>query len=131
MSKKAKITVILVFLLVLGVTVFLVIANQPGFTGNRVANPDSYTLDIERMHGTDRHTMELNAGDVLQIQFETEKGTLHMEIIAPDGTLLYTGNGQDATEFTVNVPQIGVYSIVVEARHAKGIIQIQREEKQQ
>ena len=25
------------------------------------------------MHGTDRHTMALNAGDVLQIHFETEK----------------------------------------------------------
>ena len=35
------------------------------------------------------------------------------------------GNGQETTDFTVNIRESGVYTIVVEARHAKGIIHIQ------
>lgn len=81
-------------------------------------------LDIERMNGTDLHTLDLKTGDALQIQFETVKGSLYMEIHAPDGTVIYRGNGKDTTHFTVNITESGVYAIVVEARHAKGTIHI-------
>lgn len=86
--------------------------------------PDAYLLDIERMNGTDLHTLELYEDDVLQIQFETVKGSLYMEIKAPDGTAVYCGNGKEATDFSVNIRECGVYTVVVEARHAKGTIQI-------
>lgn len=33
------------------------------------------------MNGTDLHTLDLQTGDVLLIQFETFKGSLYMEII--------------------------------------------------
>lgn len=46
------------------------------------------------MNGTDGHTMTLNAGDVLAIRFETEKGTLHLEIQAPDGAFYIPGRGK-------------------------------------
>ena len=102
---------------------------QESFTGSRVKNPDAYLLDIEKMNGTDLHTLELCEGDTLQIRFETEKGALYMEIKAPDGTTLYCGNGKETTDFTVNIRQSGIYTIVVEARHAKGTIHIQLEEE--
>ena len=104
-------------------------SNQEGFNGSRVKNPDAYLLDIQRMNGTDLHVLELQAGDALQIYFETVKGSLYLEIKAPDGTSLYSGNGKGTTDFTVNVTQSGVYPIVVEARRGKGIIQIQLKEK--
>ena len=56
------------------------------------------------------------------------KGELYMEIKAPDGTAVYRGNGKETTDFTVNIRESGVYTVVVEARHAKGTIDIQREE---
>ena len=102
-------------------------SNQEIFTGSRVKHPDEYLLDIEKMNGTDLHTLELHEGDVLQIQFETEKGDLYMEIKAPDGTAVYRGNGKETTDFTVNITESGVYAVVVEARHAKGAIHVQRE----
>ena len=111
-----------------GMTVFLSCSNQEGFTGSRVKNPDSYLLDIEKMNGTDLHTLELHEGDVLQIEFETEKGELYMEIKAPDGTAVYRGNGKETTDFAVNIRESGVYTIVVEARHAKGTIHLQSTE---
>ena len=42
--------------------------------------------DRQQMNGTDSHTLNLTAGDVLQVTFETQKGSLHMELTAPDGT---------------------------------------------
>ena len=126
-SKKA-VLLVLPLLFLPGVASFLFFYNQEGFTGNRIKNPDAYLLDIERMNGTDLHTLELHEGDVLQIQFETVKGSLYMEIKAPDGTAVYSGNGKAATDFTVNIPESGVYTIVVEARHAKGTIHLQSTE---
>ena len=127
MTKWNKAVFILLPLLFLaGGAVFLLCCNQEGFTGSRVKNPDAYLLDIQRMNGTDLHTLELQKGDALYIQFETEKGKLHLEIKAPDGTAVYRGNGKEITNFTVNIRERGVYTIVVEARHAKGIIHIQR-----
>ena len=82
-------------------------------------------LDIRRMNGTDQHSLALQQGDRLQIRFETEKGTLTMAITGPDGTELYSGNGRETTDFRLNIPESGVYTITVQAQRAKGIIQIQ------
>ena len=125
MSKRNKVVLILVpLLLAAGAAVFLCCSNQEGFRGSRVKNPDAYLLDIVRMNGTDLHTLELNKGDTLQIQFTTGKGSLYMEIKAPDGTTVYCGNGKAATDFTVNIRESGVYTIVVEARRAAGTIHV-------
>ena len=130
MTKHKKIALIVLPLLFLaGAAVFLFCSNQEGFTGSRVKNPDAYLLDIERMNGTDLHTLELQEGDVLDIQFETVKGSLYMEIKAPDGSAVYRGNGRETTDFTVNIRESGIYTVVVEARHAKGTIHIQLEEE--
>lgn len=130
MTKRNKaLLIVLVLLLIAGVAIFLFCYNLEGFTGSRVKNPDAYLLDIEKMNGTDLHTLELQEGDVLDIQFETVKGSLYMEIKAPDGAAVYRGNGKETTDFTVNIRQSGIYTIVVEARHAKGTIHIQLEEE--
>ena len=80
MTKRNKTVLIALLLLIFaGIVVFLFSCNQEGFTGSRVKNPDIYLLDIEKMNGTDLHTLELHAGDVLQIEFETEKiGRAHV-----------------------------------------------------
>ena len=118
------------FLLALaGIAAYLFCFPQESFTGSRVKNPDAYLLDIEKMNGTDLHTLELCEGDALQIRFETEKGALYMEIKAPDRTTLYCGNGKETTAFTVNIRESGVYTVVVEASHAKGTIHVQLKEE--
>lgn len=126
MTKRNKAILIVLPLLVLaGIAVLPFCSNQGSFSGSRVKNPDAYLLDIEKMNGTDLHTLELCEGDVLQIQFEIEKGDLYMEIKAPDGTAVYRGIGKETTAFTVNIRESGVYTVVVEPRRAKGTIRIQ------
>ena len=52
-----------------------------------------------------------------------------MEIKAPDGTSVYQGNVKEATDFTVNIPESGVYTVIVEARRAQGTIHVRLEEE--
>lgn len=46
-----------------------------------------------------------------------------------NGTAVYRGNGRETTDFLVNIREDGVYTVVVEARRAKGTIHIQLEEE--
>ena len=78
MKRNKAVFIVLPLLLLAGTAVFLLCRNQEGFTGSRVKNPDAYLLDIQRMTGTDLHTLELQKGDVLHIRFETVKGELRM-----------------------------------------------------
>ena len=123
-KRKFVFLIVLLLLFLAGAAVFLFCSNQESFTGSRIKNPDAYLLDIDRMNGTDLHTLELHEGDSLQIRLKTEKGALYLEIKAPDGTAIYQGNGKETTDFTVNIPESGVYTVVVEARQAKGTIHI-------
>lgn len=75
------------------------------------------------MNCTDSHTFELNQGDTLKILFEAEKGSLNMKITAPDGIVLYQGDGT-VKDFTVEAPMQGVYPIVVTGKNAKGSIHV-------
>ena len=128
--KKTILIAVSVFAILLaGLSAFLIVYNQPRFTGKRVKNSDAYTLDIRRMNGSDSHTLTLTDGDVLQVEFETEKGSLHMEITAPDGNVIYTGNGKETTKFEIGISENGAYTVKVEARHAKGKINIRLKEK--
>ena len=122
--KRYKAIIFIIVFVSIGVAAAFFRYNQEGFTGNRVKNPDSYLLEIERMNGTDLHSLDLKTGDVLMIQFETLKGSLYLEIKAPDGNTIYRGDGKETTDFTVDITESGVYTIVVCARHAKGSIKI-------
>ena len=128
-SRKQIILAALPLALFAAVVAYLVSINQEGFSGSRVKNPDSYDLDIRQMNGADLHALELKAGQTLEVRFETEKGSLYLEIKAPDGTAVYRGNGKETTAFEVTVPMDGVYPVMVEARHARGSIHIEKKER--
>ena len=124
--KRKALSITLLILCILGLAVVLTACGRDCFVGSRTAEAGSYRLDIDRMTGTDRFTMELSVGDTLAVQFETVKGSIYMEIKEPDESSLYAGNGKGVSEFTVNILESGTYSIYVEARHAKGTVYIQQ-----
>ena len=119
----SAVDVILLFAAV-GSVVFAPIYNTDGFNGTRVRNPDSYVLEIERMNGEDSHSMSLNADSRLEIHLETAKGELGLKVKAPDGAVIYEGNGKAATDFSLRVAESGVYKMEVTAKRAKGRITV-------
>lgn len=124
MKRKITITVFLI-LLTTGISLYLFCSlNHPNFSGECESNRSSYSLDIEYMNGIDSHRIELKKGKTLEIQFKTEQGSIYMTISSPDGSVLYSGNGKAANNFTLPVLQSGTYTVTIEARHAKGAIHI-------
>ena len=112
--------------MVLGTGLVLMACGSKSLADSRTAGSDSYGLNAESMTGTDSYQMELQKGEVLAAHFETVRGSMCMEIQAPDGTPLYQGNGKGVTEFTVNISESSTYSIFVEAHRAKGTVYIQQ-----
>ena len=112
--------------MVLGTGLVLMACGSKSLADSRTAGSDSYGLNVESMTGTDSYQMELQEGEVLAVHFETVRGSMCMEIQAPDGSSLYQGNGKGVTEFAVNIPESGTYSIFVEAHRAKGTVYIQQ-----
>ena len=128
MKRKTVTSALLTALLVAGAAALLFSCQAQTFVGDRVCGPDRYELNIEQMKGTDTHTLDLQAGDALQVTFATVAGTLQLEITAPDGSVLYSGNGAEASRFTVNISQSGEYTITVKAHHAQGKLQVYKGE---
>lgn len=66
---KQKIVILaLLVVFAAGIAAFTLVYDRAVFDGSRIANSDSCRLDIARMTGSDRNTLELNAGDTLQVQ---------------------------------------------------------------
>ncbi|MGM9958084.1 MAG: hypothetical protein ACI32B_02430 [Erysipelotrichaceae bacterium] len=108
------------------IVLFLVfyLNSHPGFSGSSVKNADVYIMDIERMNGTDLYSMEFKDGDEVSVDFETEKGEMYLKITGSDGKAVYEGNGKGVSLFIINIREKGVYSINLEAKKARGYVNI-------
>lgn len=130
MSKK-KIAIIAAIcaalLLALVITLTLCLVNRDVFSGRMIKNPDEYLLDIKKMNGEDTHSLALGEGDTLFVEFVTEKGSMTLKIISPDGNEVYSGNGHGIGNFSVNTKYGGVYTVKVTAKGARGIVHITME----
>ena len=111
-------------LLLAGLVLWGVLGGRTAFRGDRTADGTHYVLAIRSMNGTDRHTLHLEAGSTISVQFRTQAGTLHLELLGPDGTALYTGNGREVSAFTIPARQSGAYTVVVEGRRARGDLSV-------
>ena len=127
----AAVICIAALIIALGAAYFLHANRTNEFTGKNVKNPDAYELDIEYMNGRDEHALSLRENDALRVHFEVISGSLRMEITAPDGSILYSGNGTAETDFTVNIPADGEYGICVTGRRAQVTIRVQAESKKE
>lgn len=113
-----------VVLLLMGIVLFFIVDNQSVFTGSRVKNPDSYTLEFTQMNQTDSHVISLSEGDALSVDFAIDRGRADL-IIGIDGEKpIYTGNDIKSGTFFLNIPVAGQYRITVRAKHAAGYVSV-------
>ncbi len=88
MKQKIR-TASLLLLMVLGIGLVLMACGTKSLADSRTADSDSYGLNAESMTGIDSCQMELQEGEMLVVHFETVRGSMCMEIQAPDGSPLY------------------------------------------
>ena len=78
------------------------------------------------MSKTDAHIIAAEAGDVISVEFEIEKGRVDIVIGAEGNEPIYVGNDVDSGKFELQVSAAGQYKVTVEARGAAGEIAVQR-----
>ena len=100
--------------------------NAEVFDGNSVKNQDNFFLRFTRMSKTDAHIIAAEAGDVISVEFEIEKGRVDIVIGAEGDEPIYVGNDVDSGKFDLPVSAAGQYKVTVEARGAAGEIAVQR-----
>jgi len=126
---KKKVIMIVCVLTVLGIAAYIVWDNYEIFKGQRVKNPDCYSIEFELMNQKDTHTIALQAGDILTVDFSVARGRLDMTVIHADGKAIYTGNDLHSGVFDLIADREDVYTITVSARHATGFVNISAAEK--
>ena len=78
------------------------------------------------MSKTDAHIITAEAGDVISVELEIEKGRVDIVIGAEGDEPIYVGNDVDSGKFDLPVSAAGQYKVTVEARGAAGEIAVQR-----
>lgn len=96
---------------------------QESFVGSCEKSSTGYVAEFERMNGSDSHVLALKRGDVLNVRFTVDRGSMRLTI-ASGSSVLYAGNGTAASDFTLNIPRDGKYTVTLEARNAAGRISI-------
>ena len=70
--------------------------NAEVFDGNSVKNQDNFFLRFTRMSKTDAHIITAEAGDVISVELEIEKGRVDIVIGAEGDEPIYFGNDVDS-----------------------------------
>ena len=90
-----------------------------GSVFNQVKSGDNYSISADRLNTTLTTDYELNAGDIVKVSMHVKSGEFRVSI-GSDGKALYEGNGVGLGDFTVNIPEDGIYMIEVDGRNGAG-----------
>ncbi len=113
----------------------LIFTRQPEtrFDGDRISDPDCFSLQFVRMNMTDSETMALEEGDTLHVSWRIESGHVDILIGMESEEPVYRADDRaagDDADFYVEIPKTGTYTITVSAREAKGRIMFLKTENE-
>ena len=90
-NTKKRLLILAALVVAAVAAVLIALRAAPAFQGSLVKNSDEFRLDIRRMNGIDSHVLTLKTSDTLRVHFKTDSGRMKLEILAPDGSSLYSG----------------------------------------
>lgn len=121
---KKRIMMLLLCVIAAAVLGFLHYRGRGVFSGDLVKDPDRYTLRFDEMNREDSHSLTLNGGDTLSVDFSIERGHADLVIGEPGEEPVYRGNDIKDGLFDLTIPRTGTYQITVSGKHAKGSIEV-------
>lgn len=124
---KMKKLIIAILGCILGIGTVIIYMNQNQYEGSRFSDSSSCAWTFEKMHGKESVELELNAGDEISVSFDIAKGNVNLWI-GKENQGLYKGDKIDQGDFTLVVKETGTYTVSVEAKHAQGIIQVNKKD---
>ena len=96
------------------------VSMQSRFDGTRVRNPDAYLLAFTCMNQDDAHSMRMEAGDQLRVEYEIQRGRVDVRVETEEGETLYRGDRVEGASFALPAVRAGEYRVSVHAENAAG-----------
>ena len=96
------------------------ISMQSRFDGSRVRNPDAYLLTFSCMNQDDAHSMHMEKGDLLRVEYEIQRGRVDVRVELDGDETLYRGDRVDSGSFALPAVRAGEYRVSVHAENAAG-----------
>ena len=96
------------------------ISMQSRFDGMRVRNPDAYLLTFSYMNQDDAHSMHMEKGDLLRVEYEIQRGRVDVRVETEEGELIYRGDRVESGSFALPAVRAGEYRVSVHAENASG-----------
>lgn len=98
------------------------------FCGSRVGNTEQLVMEFSDMNITDCQNLELEAGDMLEFEIDSEKGQIDISVLTEDGDTFYEECDIPSSSFHIDIEETGVYQVIVIGKDAKGSVSIQKAE---
>ena len=96
------------------------ISMQSRFDGSRVRNPDAYLLTFSCMNQDDAHSMHMEKGDLLRVEYEIQRGRVDVRVELDGEETIYRGDRVDSGSFALPAARAGEYGVSVHAENAAG-----------
>lgn len=89
----------------------------------------SLYLDYASFHGRQFRLLELEGGDVLQLELENDRGNVHVQLQqAADGETIFDEASLADGIYTIEISESGAYELWVTGNHAAGSFSLERAE---
>lgn len=122
MKKATKRKIILSGILFNMILVFTAcgLGNKETFVGEEIADTDFYDVDFEQMNSTHSHSIDMDAGESIEVKIIRKSGKISVQIYNEDDQSVYKGDDVTDAEFEIQINEKGTYRLCVSGKDAKG-----------
>ena len=105
------------------------IPNGGYYDGAVSGDESSLYLDYASFHGRQFRLLELEGGDVLQLELENDRGSVQVQLLqAADGETIFDEASLADGTYTIDIPETGAYELWVTGSQAAGSFSLERAE---
>lgn len=90
------------------------------FDGTKISDASSFRMNYSVLDQQEQASLELTAGDALQVSIAQEAGTVDVTVGIDGREPIYEGNGLTDMDFVLNISESGTYQITVTGHDACG-----------
>ena len=105
------------------------IPNGGYYDGAVSGDESSLYLDYASFHGRQFRLLELEGGDVLQLELENDRGSVQVQLLqAADGETIFDEVSLADGTYTIDIPETGAYELWVTGSQAAGSFSLEKAE---
>ncbi|MBR6029363.1 MAG: hypothetical protein IKP40_09760 [Clostridia bacterium] len=99
------------------------------FDGSRASDKHSFQMEYTVLNREESAELELSAGDQLLVSLAHTGGSVDVTVSQAGKEPVYRGKGQVSAEFSIEIPEDGVWRVSVTGHQAKGRVSFTRKPK--